>query len=412
MGVKEMPDRNIMVETVTQTPVEKQHVELVERKGLGHPDSICDGFAEELSRKLCSLYREKIGYILHHNVDKLLLTGGVALPKFGGGEVLKPIIITTSGRATQEHDHVKFSMADIAKDTLSEFVKRNFRYLRFPPHIQLDILTKPGSIDLTNLFIRYQKTKEVPGANDTSFGIGYAPQSELENAVLAIEALINSKEMKSRKPMFGEDVKVMGHRLGDRLFFTIATPQISSLVSGLKEYLENKTKLIEEVSKVLKKTCKRPFQAQNNTADNEKDPNSLYITVTGTSAEMGDDGEVGRGNRVNGLITPNRPMSLEAAAGKNPVTHVGKIYNVLAFKTARKIFAEIGEDKIEEVVVKLLSGIGEPIDRPQIASVQILPKEGLRLQDIESDVESIVDDHLSKITDLTEDFIEGRLSVF
>jgi S-adenosylmethionine synthetase len=407
-----MVARNIMVETVTQTPVEKQHVELVERKGVGHPDSICDGFAEELSRKLCSLYREKIGYILHHNVDKLLLTGGVALPEFGGGEVLKPIIITTSGRATQEHDHVKFSMADIAKDTLSGFVKRNFRYLKFPPHIQLDILTKPGSIDLTNLFIRYQKTKEVPGANDTSFGIGYAPHSELEKAVLGIEALINSKELKSRKPFYGEDVKVMGHRLADKLYFTIATPQISSLVSGPKEYLENKAKLIEEVGKFLKRTCKRGFQVQCNTADNEKDPNSLYITVTGTSAEMGDDGEVGRGNRVNGIITPNRPMSLEAAAGKNPVTHVGKIYNVLAFKTARKIYEEIGQDKIEEVVVKLLSGIGRPIDNPQIASVQMIPKEGFKFQEIKSHVESIIDDHLSRITEMTEDFIEGRLGVF
>lgn len=401
-----------MVETVNQTPVEKQRVELAERKGVGHPDSICDGFAEELSRKLCSLYREKVGYILHHNVDKLLLTGGVALPTFGGGEVLKPIIITTSGRATQEHDHVKFSMADIAKDTLSEFVKRNFRYLKFPPHIQLDILTKPGSIDLTSLFIRYQKTKEVPGANDTSFGIGYAPHSELERAVLAIEALINSKELKSRKPMFGEDVKVMGHRLGDKLFFTIATPQISSLVSGPKEYLENKAKLIEEVTRLLKAKCKRQFQAQNNTADNEKDPNSLYITVTGTSAEMGDDGEVGRGNRVNGLITPNRPMSLEAAAGKNPVTHVGKIYNVLAFKIANRIYQEVGEDSIEEVVVKLLSAIGQPIDTPQIASAQIVPKDGLRLDEIKGDVTSIINDHLEKITEMTEDFIKGRLRVF
>jgi S-adenosylmethionine synthetase len=407
-----MLERNIMVETVTQTPVEKQRVELVERKGVGHPDSICDGFAEELSRKLCVLYREKIGLILHHNVDKLLLTGGVAAPKFGGGEVLRPIIITTSGRATQEYDHVKFPMAEIARDTLSEFVKRTFRYLKFPPHIQLDILTKPGSIDLTALFIRYQKTNEIPGANDTSFGIGYAPFSELEKAVLGIESLINSKEFKSRKSQFGEDVKVMGHRLGDKLYFTVATPQISSLVSGPNEYLENKAKLIEEINRLLKKTCKRGFQAQCNTADNEKDPNSLYITVTGTSAEMGDDGEVGRGNRVNGLITPNRPMSLEAAAGKNPVTHVGKIYNVLAFKTAKRIYEEIGEDQIEEVVVKLLSGIGRAIDDPQVASVQILPKEGLKLEEIKSDVTSIVNDHLSKITDMTDDFVKGRLSVF
>jgi S-adenosylmethionine synthetase len=136
------------------------------------------------------------------------------------------------------------------------------------------------------------------------------------------------------------------------------------------------------------------------------------MTVTGTSAEMGDDGEVGRGNRVNGLITPNRPMSLEAAAGKNPVTHVGKIYNVLAFKIANRIYQEIGEDRIEEVVVKLLSAIGQPIDTPQIASAQIVPKDGLRLDEIKGDVASIINDHLEKITEMTEDFIKGRLRVF
>lgn len=387
-------------------------MELVERKGVGHPDSICDGFAEDLSRRLCTLYREKVGYILHHNVDKLLLTGGVAEPKFGGGQVTKPITITTSGRATQEHERVKFSLADIAKETLSEFVKRNFRYLKYPPHIQLDILTKPGSPDLTNLFIRYQKSKEIPGANDTSFGIGYAPQTELEKSVIGIEHLINSKELKGRKPMFGEDVKVMGHRLGDALHFTVATPQISSLVPSPKAYIENKAKLLEEVGSFLKKTCKRKFDAQCNAADNDNDPLSMYITVTGTSAEMGDDGEVGRGNRVNGMITPNRPMSLEAAAGKNPVTHVGKIYNVLAFRTAEKIYEEIGADKIEEVYVRLLSAIGKPIDTPQVASTQMILRNGARLEEIKSDVSSIVDDNLGNITKMTDDFIKGRLNVF
>jgi len=401
-----------MVEAVIQTPVEEQHVELVERKGVGHPDSICDGFAEELSRKLSSLYKEKVGYVLHHNVDKLLLTGGTANPKFGGGEMVKPIIITTSGRATQEHDNAKFPVEEIAKETLTEFVRRNFRYLKYPGHIKLDVLTKPGSPDLTDLFIRCQKSDKAPDANDTSFGIGYAPQSELENAVLGIEQQINSKALKSKMPMFGEDIKVMGHRIGEELFFTIAAPQVSALVHGPNAYLEHKEKLLDEVNAFLVKTCKREFHAQINTADIADKPESFYLTVTGTSAEMGDDGEVGRGNRVNGLITPNRPMSLEAAAGKNPISHVGKIYNVLAFKTANKIYEEIGEDKIEEVYVRLLSAIGQPIDRPQIASAQILLKKGTKLQQVHDDAESIVDDNLSSITKMSEEFIRGKLRVF
>ena len=66
----------------------------------------------------------------------------------------------------------------------------------------------------------------------------------------------------------------------------------------------------------------------------------MYLTLLGTSAEQGDSGQVGRGNRVCGLISLNRPMSVEAAAGKNPVSHVGKIYNVLAHELAMRIYAE------------------------------------------------------------------------
>ena len=53
--------------------------EIVERKGLGHPDTICDALTENLSRALSRVYLERFGAILHHNVDKVLLCGGAAL---------------------------------------------------------------------------------------------------------------------------------------------------------------------------------------------------------------------------------------------------------------------------------------------------------------------------------------------
>src|SRR5450756_525052 len=74
-------------------------VEVVERKGLGHPDSICDALAETLSRSLCLEYRDRFGKVLHHNVDKALLSGGRAAPAFGGGSVLAPMNIYLAGRA-------------------------------------------------------------------------------------------------------------------------------------------------------------------------------------------------------------------------------------------------------------------------------------------------------------------------
>ncbi len=80
----------------------EDEVEVVERKGLGHPDTICDALAESLSQSLCLEYRKRFGTILHHNVDKALLCGGRAVPSFGGGTVFFPIHIHLGGRAVSD----------------------------------------------------------------------------------------------------------------------------------------------------------------------------------------------------------------------------------------------------------------------------------------------------------------------
>ncbi len=91
-------------------------VEVVERKGLGHPDTICDALAETLSRNLCRAYQERFGQVLHHNVDKALLCGGRAVPAFGGGTVLTPITVYLAGRATAEIGGSSIDVAQIAVD--------------------------------------------------------------------------------------------------------------------------------------------------------------------------------------------------------------------------------------------------------------------------------------------------------
>ncbi len=86
---------------------------------------------------------------------------------------------------------------------------------------------------------------------------------------------------------------------------------------------------------------------------------------TNKTAENAESGQVRRGNRVNGII-PLRPVSSEAAAGKNPVSHVGKINNVLSHRIANEIYVNV--PGIREVYVWLLGQIGEPIDLPKIAA--------------------------------------------
>jgi len=401
---------NVIIEELNQKPIEEQIVEIVERKGIGHPDSIADGIAEEYSRKLCEEYIRRFGVILHHNVDKVLVVGGQARPEFGGGEILHPIYILISGRATTEvrtkEGVESIPIGKLALEAAREWISRNFRYLDPERHIIIDYRVGKGSVDLVGIF-ELGKGK-VPLANDTSVGVGFAPLSETEKLVYETERYLNSEEFKKRVPEVGEDIKVMGLRIGNSIKLTVAAAIISSLTPDPDHYLSVKEEIKETVEKLASRITDKEVEVYVNTAD-KPDKNIFYLTVSGTSAEHGDDGMTGRGNRVNGLITPTRPMSLEAAAGKNPVSHVGKLYNVLAFRIAEEI-AKL--DEVKEAYVKILSQIGKPIDQPLVVSVQVIPESKKLTDNTKEEIRSIVNDMLSKIVNLTQEIVQRKVSVF
>ncbi len=408
-----MPGRNIKVESISWTPVEEQRVELVERKGIGHPDYIADAASELSSVALSKYYLEKYGYILHHNLDKVLLVGGQASPRFGGGEMLHPIYIIVSGRATEyvflEDGSVeRIPIGTLIISAVKEWIKKNMRFLDPDRHVVIDYMVRSGSHDLVGVYELGKQT--VPLANDTSFGVSFAPLSVLENLVLKTEMYLNSREFKERLPEVGEDIKVMGLRTDKKIRLTIAAAMISSLVPDMDHYLSVKEEVLNKVYDLAVKLAPGyDIEVYLNTAD-KPDKGIAYITVTGTSAEHGDDGMTGRGNRANGLITPLRPMSLEATAGKNPVSHVGKLYNVLAMRIANRIAKEV--PKVKEVYVEILSKIGEPIDQPQIAVAKILPDDPASFSAIKSDAESIINEELENITQLTKIIISGEAMLF
>ncbi|MEM1638879.1 MAG: methionine adenosyltransferase [Desulfurococcaceae archaeon] len=408
--------RNVEVEILRMQSVKNVRVELVERKGLGHPDYIADSASEAASRALCRYYLKEFGTILHHNLDKTLLVGGQANPKFGGGEVLEPIYIIVAGRATTE---VKLNGATyqipygkLVVEAVKEWIRSSFRYLDPDKHVIVDYKIRKGSTDLITLFEAGKE--QVPLANDTSIGVGFAPLTPLEKLVYETERLLNSKEFKMKIPAVGEDIKVMGLRRDNQIVLTIAAAIIDKEVKDKYEYLKVKEEIVEEVSGLAHKlTPTYDVKVYVNTADlPEKD--SFYITVTGTSAEHGDDGETGRGNRANGLITPMRPVSMEATAGKNPVNHVGKIYNVLAKLIAEKIYSE-HSDEVSDVYVEILSQIGKPIDQPLIASVKLIPRN-MSTQDlpenIRNDIIGIVEEYLVNIRRITELIINDQVILY
>ncbi len=396
-------NRNIRIENIIQTPVERQEIELVERKGIGHPDSICDGIAEAVSRALSNEYLKQFGKILHHNTDQVELVGGEASPIYGGGDVIKPLYILLSGRATAHVDDEKIPVGKIALEAAEEYLTSTINNIK-SSHAVLEQRLGPGSVDLVNIF----KCGEIPKANDTSFGVGHAPLSETEMIVYGVERAVMN-DFRKRQLATGEDFKIMGLREGEHISLTVADGFVSRYVDDIDHYVAIKRELAEYVLNVAKKYTDRDVSVAVNTGDNYE-IGSVYLTVTGTSAEMGDDGSVGRGNRCNGLITPNRPMSMEASSGKNPVNHVGKIYNLLSLQIAHDVVEIV--DGIEEIYVRILSQIGHLIDSPKVASAQIILENGTSIKSIKSKVESVFDERLSDVTNITEMVVEGKLKTF
>ena len=380
-------------------------VEVVERKGIGHPDSICDGLAEAVSIALSKAYRDRFGFILHHNVDKVLLSAGASEPRFGGGAVIEPVEIYLAGRAAHGVKDERLPIEEIASNACREWLRRHLHAFDSDRHARFHVLLRPGSRDLTDLFLRQQESGVVL-ANDTSCGVGYAPLSRLERAVLAVDGALRSHRTKISHPEIGEDVKIMGVRQDDAVRLTLSAAFIGAHVADPADYCAKKEWIAETACTAAKAEINSRVEAQVNAADEA--PRSLYLTVTGTSAEMGDDGEAGRGNRANGLITPYRPMTLESVAGKNPVSHVGKLYNLAAGLIAQHLVD--GMDEVLTAHCVLVSRIGEPIDRPQIVDVRLLPRGPTTVPTLASRAQEIVHAHLDRMRELSRDLIEGRIA--
>jgi S-adenosylmethionine synthetase len=409
-----MADGFVTVEPLDRKGVEDQEIEFVERKGLGHPDYIIDFACESASIQLSRYYLEKFGHILHHNVDKGLLVGGRAVNRFGYGKLEEPITIIVAGRASTRvktpTGETLIPVDDIVKDAVKSMIRNNFRFLDPDEHIRIETRIRESSPDLKAVV---ESSTAVPLANDTSFGVAFYPFTVLERIVYETERRLNSPEFKKRVRESGEDVKVMGLRKGRELTITVADGIVSTITRDRDHYHSVKEQIREEVEKLVARIASN-FSARVyvNTADKygvHIDDEVFYLTCTGTSAEHGDDGNTGRGNRANGLITPNRQMSLEAAAGKNPISHVGKIYNILARLIAERIYYETKQ--VKEVYVRLLSQIGRPIDQPLSASVQAIPV-GKFTSNLKNEVESIVLDEVSRVTRITNMVLSGEVVVF
>lgn len=398
--------KDITIHELRAGTVQDGEVEYVERKGIGHPDSLIDGIVESTSIELSKEYVKEFGIILHHNVDKGLIIGGSSNVKFGGGEIKRNIEVIVTGRAAEEFQGKKIDVNGIAMRVAEGYLKKHTRFLDIDKEVTINSKIFRGSADLNGVFMR---GNGMPLANDTSFGMGFAPLSETETLTLETERYLNSREYKNRMPAVGEDIKVMGMRYGNRIKLTLAIAFVASQIKDIDEYESYKEKVVDDVLKFSRKITDKEVNVKLNTGDSIE-RGEVYITKTGLSCESGDDGSVGRGNRVNGLITPFRHMSLEAAAGKNPVNHVGKIYNILATELSKDIVKNYPE--IRECDIAILSEIGTRIDSPSNLNINLALEKGESINNLRGKVNYIAEGWLEKIGELTSEISLGKYSVF
>ncbi len=376
----------LSIEALAATPIAARRVELVERKGLGHPDTICDALVEAISQALSRMYLERAGVILHYNVDKAFL---VAPRESLWGGAPRARTFPVKGRA---------------RPGVAAWIGRHLPHLR-SEQFRTRVVLAPASTELRAIYEAGGREIE---ANDTSAASGYAPLTPTEQVVFAVERYLNGPEFKAAFPDTGEDVKVFGLRRDGHLSLTVAMPFRCEAVGSEAEYFARKEAVLTTLVERFRAEPLELDWSLNSLDRPGRGADGAYLTLTGTSAEDADSGQVGRGNRANGLIAFARPTGSEAAPGKNPVAHPGKLYSVLSHRLAGEIHARC--PGLREVYVHLATRIGEPVDRPW-TGVQLVLTDGVALGDVEHQVQDVVEAELARMPAFRSELVLGQYPV-
>ena len=399
----------ILIHQAPAVPVDAQPLEIVERKGKGHPDTICDAIAEAVSIQLSKAYQETFGRILHHNIDKCLLVAGQVKLHLGGGRVTHPMRLILGDRASFGVPGKTIPVSDIAVETARTWIKSHLPNVNPDTHMRYQIELQPTSAELGAIF---EHGAGLLPANDTSAGVGYAPLTPTEQLVVDLEQYVNGTRFKRAFPETGEDVKVMAVRMERMLSLTVAMPFLARRITTEKAYFARKAKVLQNVQRFIHEqphSCKRVDVVVNALDRPGQGLKGMYLTLLGTSAEQGDSGQVGRGNRISGVIALNRLMSGEAAAGKNPVSHVGKIYNVWARELARKAYEQI--PGVRDATVWMVSRIGAPVNEPLVVSAQVGVKKGYSLKRISGEAQELIKHELADMEHFCEALATGQFRI-
>lgn len=407
---------NLQIISELKNPDESDF-EILERKGRGHPDTLTDRLAEHMSRAYSVLTQESVGTVLRHQFDKTALLGGKCDVRFGGGNFVSPIRLLICGRASPKLGSQDIPFRDLLIKTAQEFLEAELKNFDFLSNCRILLETSThstrGMTDIehngtssVHFRFRPRTLADVPEhtrplSNDTALGCGFAPYSKLENLVLMIEDSFTSDSAREKYPWMGSDVKIMAFRVKGKVKLTISAPQISTAVASISEYTENcKSMLVIAQEQIAQHST---FQDVDITLNPGDDPSQelIYLRYTGSCIESGDEGQVGRGNRMGGIISSRRPFSMEGLSGKNPAYHAGKIYTAAAWDIAQKIWKKLGVP----CEVYIASQIDRPLDDPWMVTINTE-----KLVD-ESEINKIIAESLGDTKAITAHFLKGEIAL-
>jgi len=394
--------QTIIISKLQDNPLE---FEIVERKGIGHPDTLCDAIAEQASRDYAQYCLDHFGRVAHHWFDKVMLLGGESHIEYGKGEITYPYTVIFVGKAALQVGQEKVPLSDILHQSAVKVLSATLRDFEPKKHLKTEVRVydyrgpgqkskryRPNSKED---LIELKSTLRV--SNDCNICVGFAPLSQLENLVLKLENELAQGEFKKKFPDTGYDIKIIGVRHGNNITLQVNLPFIANDISSEEIY----KKRVKDSEDYILDFIKSNFDVIPKIEVNpEKNSGRPYLTVTGSVADTGDVGVVGRGNRINGLITPFRPMSIEASCGKNPLDHTGKLYNILAMQLSQGIYKETG---LKNTIV-ISTTKEKPIDNPDFISISV--------EDWDKNEEKYKDHiiqrtthHIEKIFDLSDKII-------
>ncbi len=318
--------------------------EIVERKGVGHPDTLADGIAERASIYYSRHCLQEHGAILHHNIDKVAVLGGRARFGAADGEYDRPVRVVFGGRISKTFAGVQLPVRDIleraARDQLREAL---------PGYDRIQLQFRHETTDSSKFahWFRPRSVSDLPEvgqvrSNDTAYLVGTAPRSAAETVALLTEAWFR------QYAWAGSDIKALVVRAGSDWRITACVP---ALAGGGLETAAAFDDAVREAAGALRKTLAevlgRGVGVACNTRNTRVEPLSgQYFTVSGSAIDYGEDGLVGRGNARSGVIAGAHMAGNETLFGKNPAYHVGKVGGWLADEAAGAVAAEFGPCRI------------------------------------------------------------------